>query len=344
MSRPLVSIIIPAYNCADFISKTIQSVLSQSYQNFEILICNDCSTDNTLEIINNLTYADSRITIFENENNIGKVLTVNRMLKIAKGDFITILDADDYFSSDKILKQVEFLENNLEYGLCGCNYASVNISGKVFSVSNYPLTDRGIRDYIRDHDLKDFPFCCATALIRKSAINQVGGYRDFFIDCCIGEDIDLILRIMEQFKVANIPLVGYYYRFHSTSLTRKVYFSIKDRHMHDIVSYMAKQRQNKGSDFLQNNDWGDYNELIEHLGNPYRNDKGLLYRKVVIEYAINKDKRSAKMYYRRLLKISGLNLKTIKIWCIMQGLLAFNYDILLRLKKIIGISHLSSKA
>lgn len=344
MKNRLVSIIIPAYNCANFIDQTIDSILNQSYQHFEILICDDCSRDNTFDILTDLKNKDERIRIYRNKQNLGKVLTVNKLILLAKGDYITILDADDYFSIDKIDLQVSFLNKNPHYGLCGCNYASVDISGNTIKTSQLPLSDTEIREHIKNHSLKDFAFCCASIMVPAKIAKETGGYRTFFIECCIGEDIDWILRILEKYPVANINCIGYYYRFHSSSLTRVVHFSIKHRHMHDIVAFLAEQRLKTGEDLISTGNKEEYRQLIDLLSKPYKEDKGLLYRKVIIEYAINKNRKQAKMYFQRLRKIQGCNIKTIKIWFMMQILLLFKYEILLKIRNIFGLYHLSSYA
>lgn len=343
MEKPFVSVLIPAYNCASFIVQTLQSVLNQDYTNFEILICDDGSIDRTLEVIKALAKKDNRIKVYENVSNKGKVLTINHLLQEASGDYITILDSDDFFSPDKLERQVGFFEKNPEVGACGCNYASIVPQGRIVNTSALPLSDYEIRQYIQNHDLKDFAFCCPSLMIRREVYEQVGGYREFFITCCIGEDIDWILRISDKFQVANVDFVGYYYRFHPSSLTRKINFAIKNRHMHDIVAFLAKQRRENGVDFIETGDVGAYNELLEKLAEPYKKDKGLLYRKVVVEYSINKNRKYAWMYFKRLWKISGCSVSTLKVGVMMCVLLAFNYNFLLKVKGLLNISHLSSK-
>ena len=343
MNSSLVSVLIPAYNCALFVEQTVQSVLNQSYANFEILICDDESTDNTLAIIRNLAKHDGRIKVYENNGNKGKVLTINYLLQEVAGDYITILDSDDFFSPNKLEQQVKFLEEHPEIGACGCNYASIDSLGRIMNTSNLPLSDPEIRAYIQDHNLKDFAFCCSSLMIQRKVYEVVGGYRTFFIDCCIGEDIDWILRISEKFSVANVDFVGYYYRFHPSSLTRKINFAIKNRHMHDVVAFLAEQRKKCGTDFIETGNVSEYNKFLEKLSEPYKKDKGLLYRKIVIEYAINKNRKCAWMYFKRLRKISGCSFSTLKVGGIMCILLVFNYNFLLRVKKALNISHLSSK-
>lgn len=116
MSEPLVSIITPAFNCEKFISKTIQSVLCQTYSNWEMIIVDDCSTDATRSIIDNFVATDKRIQLFTSFKNEGTGVARSRALKKAKGDYIAFLDADDLWKPEKLQKQIAFLlENKLPF-------------------------------------------------------------------------------------------------------------------------------------------------------------------------------------------------------------------------------------
>lgn len=334
--QPLVTVLIAAYNAQEFISQAVDSVISQSYDNIEIIICNDCSTDKTLEILNQIASIHNNVTILNNDSNLGYLKTFNRLLASANGDYISFLDADDYLAPDKIIRQVELLENNPTIGVVGCQYASVSSSGEVISASHYPL----IHCEIVQRMEAEMSFCGSSVMISKAVLMSIGGYREFFIGC-VAEDYDWLWRILDKFKSANLDYIGYYYRFHTNSLTRKVNFSIKKRHIHDIVKYLATERKIIGSDFIERGDDDTYNQVIYKIGQPYIVDKGLLYRKVIIEYAINKDYHNAWMYYWRLCKITaGFNLKT---FIVMSLLLLLNYSILIKIKKLSGISHLSSR-
>lgn len=110
MGNKLVSIICPMHNGERFAMQTIDCVLSQTYKNFELLIIDDCSKDNTVEIVKK--YGDSRIKLFINEANSGAAFSRNRALSIASGEYIAFLDGDDLWKDDKLEKQIEFMESN----------------------------------------------------------------------------------------------------------------------------------------------------------------------------------------------------------------------------------------
>ena len=124
----LVSIIMPSYNTASFISSSIQSVIAQSYPDWELIIVDDCSTDNTDEIVAPFLI-DSRIRYLKNENNSGAAVSRNRALREAKGKWIAFLDSDDIWKSEKLVKQIGFMERN-DYHFSYTNYAEIDVDGK----------------------------------------------------------------------------------------------------------------------------------------------------------------------------------------------------------------------
>lgn len=122
--RDLVSIIMPSYNTGAFIKQTIDSVLSQTYQNWELLIVDDCSTDNTDEIVEEYL-ADKRIKYIKNESNSGAAVSRNRALREAKGKWIAFLDSDDLWEADKLQRQLSFMKEN-GYHFSYTNYIEID--------------------------------------------------------------------------------------------------------------------------------------------------------------------------------------------------------------------------
>lgn len=110
--KPLVSIVTPAYNVEKYIEETINSVLNQTYQNWEMIIVEDCSKDRTYDIIQKFSKEDKRIKLFKNEKNSGVSFTRNRAIDMAKGKYISFLDADDLWDKEKLEKQIAFMEQN----------------------------------------------------------------------------------------------------------------------------------------------------------------------------------------------------------------------------------------
>ena len=126
--KDLVSIIMPSYNTAKFIDETIESVLKQTYENWELIIVDDCSTDNTDEVVNKYL-SDSRIKYFKNEKNSGAAVSRNRALREAKGRWIAFLDSDDLWNEDKLQKQIAFMKEN-GYSFSYTNYIEIDEESK----------------------------------------------------------------------------------------------------------------------------------------------------------------------------------------------------------------------
>ncbi|MDR2795677.1 MAG: glycosyltransferase [Spirochaetaceae bacterium] len=137
MTDPLVSVGTLSYNSAAFIRETIQSVLSQTYRNWEYVICDDCSTDNTVEIIK--SYDDPRIKLFVNEKNLGYLENGKRLHRYLGGSFIKILDHDDVLYDRCIERQLDILLNNLDAGIVTCDADFINAAGKKLYVNKVPF-------------------------------------------------------------------------------------------------------------------------------------------------------------------------------------------------------------
>jgi len=195
-NNPLVSIILPTYNRSEYLSRAIESVLGQTYNNFELVIIDDCSTDRTSEIISK--YQDSRIKIIKNKENLGLVKSLNKAINYAKGECIARIDDDDFWSdSKKIEKQIEFLENNPEYVLVGCGVIKINKQGKEVRKYLFPEKDKEIREIM----LVISPFVHPGVVFRKKAWEKVGGYDEKLY---FSQDSDLWAKLGKIGKLYNI--------------------------------------------------------------------------------------------------------------------------------------------
>lgn len=161
----LVSIITPSYNCADYIGETIESILSQTYQNWELLITDDCSTDNSREIIEGYVNRDSRIRLMKLSDNQGAGVARNNSIKVAKGRFIAFCDSDDRWYSNKLEKQLKFMINN-GYRLTYTSYDTCDETGNIngFVQCLPKLTNLTI--------LRDNGIGCLTAIYDASIIGK----------------------------------------------------------------------------------------------------------------------------------------------------------------------------
>jgi glycosyltransferase involved in cell wall biosynthesis len=118
-SQPLVSVLIPVYNSEKFVADSLKSIISQTYQNLEILVLDDGSTDQSIQKVK--SFDDSRIQIFSHEINQGLIVTRNELIEKANGKYIAFLDSDDISYPNRIQLQVDFLEKNSDFGMLGSN-------------------------------------------------------------------------------------------------------------------------------------------------------------------------------------------------------------------------------
>jgi len=209
--QPLVSIIIPTYNREKYIKRAVESARRQTYQNIEIIIINDGSTDKTSEIISELSEKESRIIILTNKINLGLTRTLNKGIKMAQGKYIARLDDEDFWCDKKKLeKQVDFLEKNLEYALVGGGAIKIDKKGR--EIVRYLLleNDEDIRKVI----LVDNTFVHVTTLFRKDIWEKVGGYDKEFDGL---EDRDLWLKIGKLSKFYNFQEIFVCYLGHSSN-------------------------------------------------------------------------------------------------------------------------------
>ncbi|MCX7778819.1 MAG: glycosyltransferase [Patescibacteria group bacterium] len=201
---PKVSIILSTYNGSQFIERAIKSVLAQSFNNFELIIVDDGSTDNTFQIINQWAKKDHRIVVLKNKKNLGIQQSANRGLKEAQGALIARLDDDDeWLDCEKLRKQVEFLEKNPDYVLVGTKAIIVDKNYREL----YRINQTGLDEEIRKKILRNNLFLTSTILFRKEAILKLGGYSEKESERYI-EDYDLILKLGTIGKIAILNFYG----------------------------------------------------------------------------------------------------------------------------------------
>jgi len=209
---PLVSIVLPVYNGEKYLKASLDSVLAQTYQNWELVIINDGSTDDTENLI--LDYQDKRIRYLPNESNKGIIISLNRGLQESNGVFIARLDADDIALPYRIEKQVEFLSDNPDYDLCGSYFQTIDSNGRLLKNVAFPANNRDAQSYLLLHNC-----FCHSAIMMRSNIAKELKYDEKFQVC---EDYDLWYRISRRGKILNLPLFMTLYRVHDNNMsTRK---------------------------------------------------------------------------------------------------------------------------
>lgn len=212
---PKVSVIMPVYNGDKYIKEAIDSILAQTFTDFELIIINDGSTDQSVRIIE--SYTDARIKLVQNDKNMGLSITRNKGLRLAQGEYIANLDCDDVTYPTRLEKQVDFLDRNTDYGLIGSYIETVDKNGQIIENStwSFPASAQEIPTILFFANY----FAQSATMIRKSALPTTL-YRE---DLPPAEDYDLWIRIAEKSKVWNLQEVLTQIRNHgeNTSIINK---------------------------------------------------------------------------------------------------------------------------
>ncbi len=204
---PLITVYITNHNYGRYIAQSIQSVLDQSFQDFEIIIIDDGSTDNSRDIIEQYEKNQKVIVIYQ--DNKGLTVSNNIALKLARGEFIVRLDADDYFTKDALKLMVREFENE-HLGMLFGDWYLIDENNEVLGVEQR-------HNFNKDVTLYDQPAHGACTMFRKSCLMQLGGYDETITR---QDGFELWLRFIEQFEVGNINVPLFYYRQHSKNLTK----------------------------------------------------------------------------------------------------------------------------
>ena len=208
---PEVSIAMPCYNSIKYLDKAIESILEQTYCNFELIIVDDNSTDNTMETLKEYAKKDFRIKVLSNEFEKGVSGAMNTAIKNARGKYFTRMDSDDISVLDRIEKQYMFLENNPEYGVCSVNISMMDELGNIYNENVYPdSTIPHEWTFLWTNPIPNAPSMYRTEIITKNDI--------LFSNLKTAEDYEFLSHIILNSKVYMIPETLYLYRHSSKSL------------------------------------------------------------------------------------------------------------------------------
>lgn len=216
MTVPLVSVILPTYNWnKKWLSEAIDSVLTQTYKNFEFIIINDASTNNIEQTILQFQKRDNRIIYHKNTKNIQLTQTLNKWISLSKWKYIARIDDDDIWCDPtKLQKQVAFMEKHVDYWLCGTSVININEQWNVLSYTQVPPIDTEIKKKL----MRFNQFAHASVIIRKDAIHKVGPYNPLYNGA---EDYELWLRIGTKYKLANTSDYCLKYRHNTNGISAK---------------------------------------------------------------------------------------------------------------------------
>lgn len=206
-----ISVIMPVHNSERYLSEAIQSILDQTHHNFEFVVVDDCSEDDSWRIASQFASKDNRIKLFRNPSNLGIVKTRNRGFaeSNSRNRYLAIMDSDDISLPRRLEMQIAFLESHPDHALVGTNTLIIDEQSREIGFRHYPTHDREIRRVITRYN----PIAQPAAMLRRSALQRVGVYDERYPRC---QDYDLWCRIAAQYKVANLETAAIKYRVSTT--------------------------------------------------------------------------------------------------------------------------------
>lgn len=237
--KPLVSVIMPAYNCELFIKQAIDSILNQTYQNFELIISDDASQDDTWEVIN--SFEDKRIIKSKNDLNRGLLKNFNYCLTQVRGDYVTCQDADDWSEPTRLEEQLNVFHEIPDIHLVGCNggfYYNERSKHKCPPFkSGYVSVEQEIQ-----------PFILPAILYKKEVLAWIPGFHPYF-DKATSMDQYFVFNILSKYKGYAIDKYLYTHRFNYSSSTRNL-DNFRKATAHEAYLLLRQQRLATGSDWL----------------------------------------------------------------------------------------------
>lgn len=221
--EPLVSIVLPVYNGEKYLKTAIESILKQSYKNWELIIIDDCSTDGTSDIVKEFEKKDPRVKCYRNEINLKLPRSLNKGFSIAKGEYFTWTSDDNICKESMLEVLVNTLEEKPEIGMVYSDYVVIDAEGN--EIETFKEADP---DYLIHGNV-----CGASFLYRREIANKIGEYDAAMF---LAEDYDYWIRIYSKTEILHIKDILYFYRVHDQSLTE----TRKDKIQEQAVCVLKK--------------------------------------------------------------------------------------------------------
>ena len=294
----MVSVIMPAYNAGRFIKRAIYSILDQSYTDLEVLICDDNSTDDTFDVVSNVS--DARVTLLRNDVNVGYLKTCNDLFARCNGDFITFQDADDWSHPKRIEKQLDFLSTHRRIDCVGTGSILTDSYGVTYGTNLYPAAHTDI--VAQFSELSGVPFCPASVTFRRNVLQNGINYREYF-NRIGAEDCDWIMRISESHKLANLSEPLYFYRRHGESLSNN-FMDVNDVSFHStaIAYFLYTQRLSSGKDSLMRDAFDEIDAFLDGRKKRISMNPYPYYQNLLFSHYLNGSFGSVAELYFKILK------------------------------------------
>lgn len=211
---PEISVIMGIYNCVETLEDAVNCIINQSFTDWELIMCDDCSSDNTYDVAKSIAEKDDRITVLKNDKNLTLAPTLNKCATVARGKYLARMDGDDVCSLNRFEKEYNFLESNPEYALVSCNMILFDSQG-----------EHGVVKYREKPDgkllVRGSQFCHAGCMMRRKVFEELGGYGESTEVERI-EDFDLWFRLYKAgYKGYNIQEALYSMRDDRNAISRR---------------------------------------------------------------------------------------------------------------------------
>ena len=217
MTKPIVSVLMPVYNEEHYVCQAIDSIFNQTFTDFELILVEDGSTDNTRNILTDYASRESRVVLVENETNRGLVYSLNRGLTLSRGDFIARMDANDISFPERLAKQVSFLEQHSEVGVLGTNFIYIDQIGNPMFKGRSKDINPPTQAVIKWMLLWRCAIYHTTVMVKRSILEQTG----FTYDPVYrhAEDFELWTRLIKYTVIASLPDALVYVRVVPSSIS-----------------------------------------------------------------------------------------------------------------------------
>jgi len=285
-----ITVLMPVYNGEKYLREAIDSILSQTFTDFEFIIVNDISTDSTKEIIS--SYNDPRIRLINTDHNMGLVRSLNYGLKLAKGKYIARMDADDISLPNRLELQATYLDNYPEVALLGTGKYIINQNGKILS-KTIALSDPC------KNILKSNTFTHGSVMFKKNISEELGYYNELFK---YSEDYELWLRFAKYYKVSNLPQPLYKWRVHTENITNTKVEEVM------LYTFLAQKLTKNELDMVvlgKIKNKGIF-ELYSHLNTK---EKTIFHVAVGHKYVKSNNLHQARDEYKKVFRMDPFNMK-----------------------------------